>query len=321
MKRQFLFLFISMAAEVSQAAPVQGNQQRPEDARSAQQYQADCAAGIALSSCGAIPVSTDCTPDKHWVLTGSQIAHCVLNNMECPTGTTLEHDQLGNPSCQPIICPDGQSLVNGQCVAVPLPPAPPLGNTLPPLSFNGMSFGGYSYPGKSVAALNIPTDNRYAKLNLILNTTDGSWQISATSQYSPYGCCAPIQTSNSGIWASKPVAAYQYRISSMVYGPLNFYSVGRPYNIHDGWTYWNGITTYPAAPSNWIDLPARSLVSVAGINMDLYNGCSYVTTANVALDVRFTLQIRPVAQPTMISTTYLDLVFRTTGNTACSSEG
>lgn len=319
MKRHFVFLFL-LGSMIAGAFPAHaGNQQRPEDTRTAQQYQADCDAGIALSSCGPIPISTDCPPDKHWMQTGAELAHCVLNDMNCPQGSMLQHDQSGIPSCQPIICPAGTVLNGAQC----LPDArDPLQNTKPALSFNGMAFGSYSYPGKKmVEAINVPPSSIYTTISMIFNTTNGSWLISSSYPINPAGCCAPIWTPDTGSWASQPVGTYQYRITSMVYGPYSAWLVGQPYNINDGIIHWTGITTYPAGPSGWTDLPARSLVAVAGIYMDMINGCSYVTTAHAPLDVRFTLQLRDVAQPGKISTTVFDLVFQTAGNVSCNVDG
>ena len=304
------------------------NPQRPEDTRSAQQYQADCAAGIALTSCAPVPVSTNCPADRHWSLKGTAIAHCVLNDISCPPGQAPERDAQDNPVCTPISCPAGMTISGNQCVFItpptptPPPPPPPLHETtLPPLGFHGLVFGGYSYSGNSLSALNIPAGNAWAKMNLVLNTGDGRWTISSTYPINPNGCCQPITTPGSGIWTTNPSAAYQYRISAMVYGPLNAYLVGYPYRESDGASYWNHLITTPAAPTDWINLPANSLIAVAGINMDLVNGCSYVSFTNIPLDVRFTLQVRALANPSAISTTVFDLVFRTTKSTSCSSEG
>lgn len=92
--------------------------QRPEDSRTPEQYQADCKAGISLSSCSIQPVSKDCEIGKHWSLDDTGHAHCVLNDMNCPDGTRLEHDNLGNPSCQVIVCPPEFELRNNQCIPV-----------------------------------------------------------------------------------------------------------------------------------------------------------------------------------------------------------
>jgi len=298
------------------------NQQRPEDTRSAQQYQADCEAGIALASCGSIPVASNCPVDWHWSLKGTAIAHCVRNDTGCQSGYTADRDDQDNLLCHPILCPSGTILSGNQCVPVspPMPTIPP-GTTLPPLGFHGLAFGTYSYLGNSLTALNIPAGNAWAKMNMVLNTGDGRWTISSTYPINPDGCCSPITTPGSGVWTATPSTAYQYRISAMVYGPRNSYRVGQPYDINDGVSYWTYVTTYPVAPTDWINLPANSLVSVAGINMDLINGCSYVSPNNISLDVRFTLQVRAVADPSAISTTVFDLVFKTTKSTSCGADG
>jgi hypothetical protein len=156
-------------------------------------------------------------------------------------------------------------------------------------------------------------------MNMILNTADGSWLFSSTYPINPLGCCRAITTPSSGVWNTAPTKSYQYRISAMTYGSLSPYLIGRPYNMNDWVKYWRGITPYPNAPTDWITLPANSLVSIGGINMDLIYGCSMVTTTvNFPLDVQFTLQLRSLSEPANIVTSTFDLVFRTTSNTDCS---
>ena len=297
------------------------HQQRPEDSRSARQYQADCNAGLSLSACGTIPVSKDCDSGKHWSLDGVNYAHCVADDMDCPGGTRLEHDVLGTPSCRPIDCGSGQSLSGATCVPdiVPTVPALPV-TALPVPGFNGMAFGAYSYSGPSLAALNIPASASYAKMNLILNTGNGNWIYSSTYPVHPLGCCAPVTTPNSGTWTTTPTARYEYRISSVVYGPYNpQFPTGQNYNVSDTRNYWTGLVPFPASATGWTVLPANSLVAVAGINMDLVNGCSYVADANFPLSLRYTLQLRNADEPTAISTAAFDLVFHFTNNTSCSA--
>lgn len=45
------------------------------------------------------PIPSTCLPGWKWSTTGSGIAHCVMNDPECPGTTELIHDALGNPSC------------------------------------------------------------------------------------------------------------------------------------------------------------------------------------------------------------------------------
>jgi len=49
------------------------------------------------------PVPSDCPANSHWTTQGSGVAHCVMNDPACPSGTELTHDSLGNPSCFVLI--------------------------------------------------------------------------------------------------------------------------------------------------------------------------------------------------------------------------
>jgi len=103
------------------------------------------------------PIPSTCPAGKHWTTQGSGIAHCVLDDPACSSGTYLVHDTLGNPSCvAPIVetetrtrscgsgytgkkwqrrtkttLPDGTvkystwNTYNDTCEAVPVPPAAP----------------------------------------------------------------------------------------------------------------------------------------------------------------------------------------------------
>ena len=294
------------------------HEQRPEDDRTRQQYQADCAAGVSLAACGTIPVSKDCEVGRHWSVEGSKIAHCVQNDLNCEPGLQLEHDVNGNPSCAAIVCLPQQSWINGACVQNDPTPVAPVELPLP--GFNGMVYVGNAYPGAGVVALNIPNQSGFAKLNLILNTGTGSWLVEATGTTNPGGCCTATAASNTGIWTTTPSATYQYRISALVYGSINpGFPAGRPYNVADTTNYWNRVTPFPEAATDWRTLPANSLVSVAGINMDMVHGCSYVTAANFPLDLRFTLQLRNAGQPGAVSTSVFELVFHFTTIADCSA--
>jgi len=321
---KFLLIFaLSCAATVALAQMQVAqliHQKRPEDGRTADQYQADCAAGLSLSACGTIPISKDCEPGRHWSVDGSKVAHCVQNDMDCASGSRLEHDVNGNPSCVTIVCPPEQSWSNGSCVGNNVPAPPQV--ALPAPGFDGMVYMGGAYPGDGVAALNIPSQPWFAKLNLILNTGTGSWQVAATGTANPGGCCTPVVAPNSGIWTATPAATYQYRISAVVYGPVNpGFPVGRPYNVMDTPNYWTLVTPFPEAATDWVTLPANSLVAVGGINMNMRGGCSYVTAANFPLDLRFTLQLRNAAEPRAVSTSVFELVFHFTDLASCSNGG
>jgi len=316
MNKFLLIVALSCAATLAVAQII--HQQRPEDGRSAQQYQADCAAGVSLSACGTIPISKDCEPGKHWSVAGLAVAHCVLNDMTCQSGAHLVHDVNGNPDCVPIICPPLQTLINEICTSNDAPAPVPV--ALPEPGFHGRVYMGGAYPGDGVVALNIPNHPWFAKFNLILNTGNGSWLVASTGTTDPGGCCTPVAAPNSGIWTTTPAATYQYRISSVVYGSGNpAFTAGAPYNVLDTKNYWTLVTPFPEAATDWITLPANSLVAVGGINMDMLGGCSYAAGASAPLDLKFALQLRNVAAPGAVSTFVFELVFHFTDVAGCSA--
>jgi hypothetical protein len=75
--------------------------QKAGDARSAIQFQADCAAGIAIDSCTPVPTPKGCPGGQHWTLLGSGVAHCVLDSISCGYGLSMTYDRMGNPTCSP----------------------------------------------------------------------------------------------------------------------------------------------------------------------------------------------------------------------------
>jgi hypothetical protein len=96
------------------------------------QPELNCLTGI--ERCIAKPKPLPCPVGKHWSLAGSGLAHCVALDPVCTSGTGLQHDALGNPSCvalPPPSCPSGSSW-NGSWTAsscVPDPVACPSGTT------------------------------------------------------------------------------------------------------------------------------------------------------------------------------------------------
>lgn len=72
---------------------------QPGDTRSDAQFQADCSAGIGLSSCVAPSTPNGCPDGKVWSNVGSGIAHCVGVDPLCGSGADMIRDALGNPSC------------------------------------------------------------------------------------------------------------------------------------------------------------------------------------------------------------------------------
>ena len=65
---------------------------------------------LTPDACAPSPTAAACPTGTHWVLTGSNIAHCVQDDMACPWSYSLKHDFLGNPSCQQNTCPSNQQL-------------------------------------------------------------------------------------------------------------------------------------------------------------------------------------------------------------------
>lgn len=79
---------------------------------SATAYAQDCS--INPGACQPKPIPSECPAGKHWVTTGTGIAHCVTNDPVC-TGGTVVHDAIGEPQyCQTsedrtASCPAGYS--------------------------------------------------------------------------------------------------------------------------------------------------------------------------------------------------------------------
>lgn len=72
----------------------------------------DCS--VNPGACQPKPIPSECPAGKHWVTTGTGIAHCVTNDPVC-TGGTVVHDAIGEPQyCQTsedrtASCPAGYS--------------------------------------------------------------------------------------------------------------------------------------------------------------------------------------------------------------------
>lgn len=64
----------------------------------------DCKVTPTAVGCMSAPTLRGCDSGRHWVLTGSNIAHCVADDMDCGWGKTLKHDNLGNPYCEQNTC-------------------------------------------------------------------------------------------------------------------------------------------------------------------------------------------------------------------------
>ena len=74
---------------------------------------------LTPAACAPQPNSPGCPAGKHWTLTGSTVAHCVNDDMPCPSGASLIHDSFGNPSCKLMTCPTNQIVVGSTCGCPP----------------------------------------------------------------------------------------------------------------------------------------------------------------------------------------------------------
>ena len=74
---------------------------------------------LTPAACAPQPNSPGCPAGKHWTLTGSTVAHCVNDDMPCPSGASLIHDSVGNPSCKLMTCPTNQIVVGSTCGCPP----------------------------------------------------------------------------------------------------------------------------------------------------------------------------------------------------------
>ena len=70
----------------------------------------NCAITPTAVGCMAPPTGQGCVVGRHWTTEGDGIAHCVNDDPNCPWGTSLVHDNLGNPSCVQNKCPSNQQL-------------------------------------------------------------------------------------------------------------------------------------------------------------------------------------------------------------------
>ena len=70
----------------------------------------NCSVTPTVVGCIQPPTAHGCSAGNHWTLDGSKIAHCVADDPNCPWGTTLKHDGLGNPTCVANTGPSNQVL-------------------------------------------------------------------------------------------------------------------------------------------------------------------------------------------------------------------
>lgn len=70
----------------------------------------NCAITPGEITCMRMPTLSGCPAGRHWVTTGTKIAHCVDNDPACGWGKSLIHDAQGNPSCITNTCPSNQVL-------------------------------------------------------------------------------------------------------------------------------------------------------------------------------------------------------------------
>ncbi|WP_298150716.1 hypothetical protein [Flavobacterium sp.] len=80
----------------------------------------NCSVTPGDAECMPLPKPSGCPAGKHWTTQGSGVAHCVGDDINCPFGTSLAHDFLGNPVCNPNTCPGNQVLqADGKSCACP----------------------------------------------------------------------------------------------------------------------------------------------------------------------------------------------------------
>ena len=65
---------------------------------------------LTPGACANLPTVSNCRSGQKWSLVGTGIAHCVDEDPNCPWGTALTHDTVGNPSCVARTCPSNQAL-------------------------------------------------------------------------------------------------------------------------------------------------------------------------------------------------------------------
>jgi len=182
------------------------NVKRPGDMRTDEQYQADCAAGISLSSCGTMVNPRDCDPGKHWTKLGLGYFHCVVDDMDCGSGATLVHDFKGNASCEAIVCPPRYQLVDGVCIKGRAPSPTP-----EPLSIPAYDKQPYNYKYNLYVA-GIPQGG-WIELNY--STIDGSWTMDAPGVDYPSRYTWYQKGPLSGKWTTTPSSSYTYLVTDL----------------------------------------------------------------------------------------------------------
>ena len=307
------------------------NAKRPEDPRTEEQYQADCAAGLSLSSCGPMVKPKDCAIGNHWTKQGLGYFHCVLDDSACPSGTELTHDDIGNASCKAIVCPDGFYLQSDIC-------RPNI--TTPDVVLISPFYNDHNY----VVA---PTANGASfNLNIALNynTGNGTWSVNHRFWPAPAGrWFRPSQEWETvgpvaGNWTSKPSNLYDYRITrvaisnsgstpvppmvssnastalvdELAQGCRVLPPITSPANAAwpGGWGCFVGVKLgWSAQPSqiypstNWTALPANSVVSIASVTID--NALGFFD--GIVLNYIFTIEVRDRTNPTVVFTSTIGL--------------
>ena len=125
----------------------------------------NCSITPTVVGCIAPPTGQGCRPGTHWSLEGQGIAHCVNDDLNCPWGTSLIHDNLGNPSCVPNTCPSNQQLQSdgiscacppslsvwsgGVCSAPIVCPIPQLVTSACPSGYTGNQVSTTSFSGNA----------------------------------------------------------------------------------------------------------------------------------------------------------------------------
>lgn len=202
----------SVSLLIFNIATASENQQRPEDERTHDEYEADCAAAISSSSCGKPPISSNCRPDQHWSLAGLGYAHCVLKELNCARGSRLIVDQFDNPSCQLIVCESGRQLVENQCVI----PSTELPQHLQVPAYDKQPYNYWGKGNRDSTNKNFST----AQIFLSYSTIDGHWKVSSTGIWSDYMTPSSHWLQNgplNGVWTTNLTVAYSYLVTD-IYG-------------------------------------------------------------------------------------------------------
>lgn len=237
---------------------------------------------LTPDACAPSPTAAACPSGTHWVLTGSNIAHCVQDDMACPWGYSLTHDFLGNPSCKQNTCPSNQVLqgdgISCACPTntvwsgsscVPAPPSCVAGSRQVGGTTCGSGYSGTMYQTQTTTCPGGP----YGSPSVITSGYDTSTctPLAVTCTPSSYTDSQACGTGTQFRSVSTSCPSGSYGSPSTSYGSWNTSGCGCP----------NGATNYPTCNSFPPPPPPSCAPSSSTSSTSCgtgYTGTKYITT-------------------------------------------